>query len=727
MGPHTITLLADHDEALTLGRAVATNRIADAEKFFRKSHGDTRLSSDLLALATRISGPRMTELLVRHGFSMISEDMLTGFASLDRVRHILPNYHSPLLEMLDVYPDTISNEERCAALEIALDASAVRAADLAYVAILYGDSAVVDLLKGRNELQLTEPYVTLLTGESRFPLVYQHERSEIRTVFKKTKNKELLHRLALFSEAIEDRLLQLDNLNLLSIRRMCSEELFMFCASNTDLIEWDYKKARAVLELVDLQNAEGLDYALRNDWGRYSKEARNMRAAVLNSKAYSAQIRTVILEDMEHRRAHRSTVIQGLQFDEPALVRENREQWETSVQTDGTYRIDGYNGSDRVVTIPDHIDGVPVTTVSAYAFDPDEPELPDQVKQNRRRIVSVEYPGTIAKIGRIRYRSDDHGTALKRVILNEGTTSVDAFAFDDTHISEVRLPSTLEYIGMYAFSGCSSLRVINFPEKLRFVDYRAFAYTDISEVVVPPRLEKLDAGLFASCYSLRHVTFSEGLLQICDQAFEGCYSLENIQLPDSLTSIGSRAFDGCHSLQTVSLGHGLVDIGPCAFDDCAFEDLELPEGVRRIGSAAFHRCDRLRTIKLNEGLEDIGPYAFEWCSSLRQIKLPDSLRHLSEGIFRNCHSLKAVKLPAGLRSIGESAFEGCSRLETIEIPSTVETIGSRAFAECASLQTVILHEGLKTIGEQSFLSCSHLDVLNLPTSLQSMGNLVTLA
>ena len=74
------------------------------------------------------------------------------------------------------------------------------------------------------------------------------------------------------------------------------------------------------------------------------------------------------------------------------------------------------------------------------------------------------------------------------VVVEEGVTHVGANAFAETRVTALELPSTLEWIGMYAFANlrCDTLVL---PEGVRFVDPCAFIGGSYTSVTIPSTVE----------------------------------------------------------------------------------------------------------------------------------------------------------------------------------------------------------------------------------------------
>jgi RNA polymerase sigma factor (sigma-70 family) len=111
--------------------------------------------------------------------------------------------------------------------------------------------------------------------------------------------------------------------------------------------------------------------------------------------------------------------------------------------------------------------------------------------------------------------------------------AIGSYAFEDSGIHSVSMPSSLKTIGNGAFGNCTSLSGVSFSGGLR----------------------SIGIGAFQNCPSLTTLTLPSGLESIGASGFEGCSGLTNITIPSSVTSIGSGAFDGCPNL-TIRCANG---------------------------------------------------------------------------------------------------------------------------------------------------------------------------
>ena len=235
-----------------------------------------------------------------------------------------------------------------------------------------------------------------------------------------------------------------------------------------------------------------------------------------------------------------------------------------------------------------------------------------------------------------------------KIIIPDGCTEIDAFAFGQSYLTQVSLPASLTSIGKYAFGNCSSLQQVNFPENL----------TSIGE------------SAFASCSSLQQVNFSENLTAIGKSAFEGCSALQQVNFPENLTAIGIRAFQYCSDLKQ-------VDLSTCT-------------ALTKIGERNFSMCSKLEKVVFPKNLTKIEEEAFFFCTNLTQAVLVGctALSEIGVNAFNNCQKLTYVTMPKNLSIIGHNAFSSCSGVNEFNFYTctAITAIGHDAFSFCDSAQ-----------------------------------------
>lgn len=187
--------------------------------------------------------------------------------------------------------------------------------------------------------------------------------------------------------------------------------------------------------------------------------------------------------------------------------------------------------------------------------------------------------------------------------------------------------------------------------------------TTLTSVTIPESVEYIGSDCFYGCTSLTTLDLTKGLKSIGAAAFEGCTSLTYLYIPPTVEEILASAFEGCSGLTQIDLCEGLVNIKSSAFEGCSsVSDITLPSTLRNLGTYAFSNCSSLSSVIIAEGLELVDRYAFRGCSVLTEIVFPESLTEIREYALRNCYALTDVIFlnPETVFASDDDIFYNCS-------------------------------------------------------------------
>ena len=139
---------------------------------------------------------------------------------------------------------------------------------------------------------------------------------------------------------------------------------------------------------------------------------------------------------------------------------------------------------------------------------------------------------------------------------------------DEGEDGRFRFPSEINYIGNYAFAGCTYLKNLILPEKLDKIYEGSFEYCSILEnAVLPSELKSISSSAFYGCEKLSSITFPEKLEDIGEQAFSWT-GLTKIDLLPSLTLVREEAFSNCLQLTEAEFWPTVYEIEKNAFEGC---------------------------------------------------------------------------------------------------------------------------------------------------------------
>ncbi len=201
-------------------------------------------------------------------------------------------------------------------------------------------------------------------------------------------------------------------------------------------------------------------------------------------------------------------------------------------------------------------------------------------------------------------------------------------------VKKISMPTTIKYIGAYAFS----------------------FFPSIVKIQLPAELENISEGTFYSMDSLKSITLPEGIVGIDFYTFEDCKNLEKVVFQGEVRTILEGAFFGCEKLSSVNFPDSLEEIGQSAFCGAAFKKIVLPAGVS-LQEGPFSSCKQLEKIvfESDKPVDYIEVDGFYGCQNLKGIYIKAVA---TEAIFLDCITDDDIHLPL-LETI---YFEGSEKL-----------------------------------------------------------------
>ncbi|MBI1841806.1 MAG: leucine-rich repeat domain-containing protein [Verrucomicrobia bacterium] len=291
--------------------------------------------------------------------------------------------------------------------------------------------------------------------------------------------------------------------------------------------------------------------------------------------------------------------------------------------------ITGYLGSGGDVTVPDRLNGQPVTRIGFEAF---------------AHVINLNF---------------------------------------------LSMPVGVSEIESHAFLGCAGLRSVSFSRTLAFIDPGAFIDCDSLTVFevdgLNPDYASADGVLFDKARAVLlqfppgkegAYAVPQGVTTISGAAFQSCRKLTSITLPQSAKSIEGIGFSDCVALQAIevdSLNSVYSGVDGVLLDKAGTKVLTCPQG-------------RAGDISLPNTVTDIGELALFGCSRLTSIALPNSLTSIGNSAFARCAGLSSLTVPGHVTDIGYGVFQGCSLLKKVYFEGDAPESGE--FFDAPSIATI---------------------------------------
>ena len=346
---------------------------------------------------------------------------------------------------------------------------------------------------------------------------------------------------------------------------------------------------------------------------------------------------------------------------------------------------------------------------------------------------------------------------------------------------DVVIPSTVNAIGIGAFSGCAGLTSITIPSSVTSIDNNAFyGCTGLTSVTIPNSVTSIRPYTFDSCTGLTSVTIPNSVTSIGYGAFYHCTGLTSVTIPNSVTSIGNYAFYYCTGLTNVTIPNSVTSIGDNAFYECTgLTSVYYSGDVAGWCGISFgvylgNPLSYAHNLYINNtlvtdlvipnGVTEIKQNAFRGATCLASVSIPNSVTSIGDNAFYNCYNICSLSVPAFVTTIGTNAFYmvrnltysgtasgrpwgalggisgfddggivykdptktyivGCCTYVTgdVVIPSTVDTIGDNAFSNCTGITSITIGNSVTSIGSYAFSDCRGLTSVTIGNSVTSIG------
>ena len=313
------------------------------------------------------------------------------------------------------------------------------------------------------------------------------------------------------------------------------------------------------------------------------------------------------------------------------------------------------------------------------------------------------------------------------------TISYDAFA-NNSKLTSVTIPNSIEIIGSSAFYGCYKLAEVINKSSLTITkgseDYGRVGYYALEVHNGESKIDNKAGYIFYNCDEVNYLvnyigTDTELTLPanyngenyvINEFAFYGNSDITSIDISDGVSKIYDQILQSCWHLSSIKIGKNIKYLSVDSFyinasnpiTDISFKGtkdrwttLSSAVNFSSFGITASEvPCQGVRedpseglVFELNE--DDNTTYSLVGIGSCTdsEIIIPNEynggiVSRISSDVFKDNRAITRVELPENLTEINDNAFNGCLNLIRIILPETLEAIGSDAFKNCHKLLEV---------------------------------------
>ena len=136
---------------------------------------------------------------------------------------------------------------------------------------------------------------------------------------------------------------------------------------------------------------------------------------------------------------------------------------------------------------------------------------------------------------------------IKKVTIPPNITTISSYAFSESSITYIHIPSHITQICTGAFDRCEKLQQVDIPHdsNLTKIEKCVFQLISIKKIFIPDLITEIDVAAFFNCEKLKFVEFSPNsqLQTIQENAFHGS-PIMSINIPKHVIKI-NISFFGC--------------------------------------------------------------------------------------------------------------------------------------------------------------------------------------
>lgn len=326
----------------------------------------------------------------------------------------------------------------------------------------------------------------------------------------------------------------------------------------------------------------------------------------------------------------------------------------------------------------------------------------------------------------------------ENIVIPEGVETIAEEAFkENINITSVVCPSSLREIEELAFWGCRNLDKVTLNDGLIRIGQEAFLDTNLKSVKIPYTVENMGLTPFECTMKVNirnnHYSDVDGVLYNKEQTslilYPRRYKYKEIEIPLSVYSIEAYAFES-NKAEEIILPEDRICMGEYLFNGC--ENLkvltikqEFPEKIR-IDNDTFTGFDVENCI-LRVPFDALSGYAnderfkdFKYITAIEGSRCLIYNESGTEVIGCDTEICDSIVIPEGVTKITEGAFEGIEEIERVELPNTLLKIGNASFYDCPNLAEIKLNKGLRDIGSDAFRGTG-MSCVKIPDSVVKIG------
>lgn len=325
-------------------------------------------------------------------------------------------------------------------------------------------------------------------------------------------------------------------------------------------------------------------------------------------------------------------------------------------------------------------------------------------------LKEITFPSTLKDIGIFSFAYSQNLTAAD--LSNTNLEYIENYAFSYCNfLSDVKMPDTLMAIGGAGFAGCSSITDITLPKHLQSVGQYAFIDTGLKKILIPSSVDEIGYCAFGYRTSpTGNEVMNDSFVIIGENGsaassyandsdteydYKNNFQFRTPEQDDEMSYLEGLTILSCGDYQYALIENGAAIIYCSSMDSVINVPAEL-DGVKitDIYPSAFYNTPATE-INIAEGIENVRKLAFIDALQLKKVTLPQSVVFVEDNAFSNCSALESVDL-GGAVTVGSGVFENSTNLKELTISGNCTSFAAddaEPFIDLINLEKITVTEG----------------------------------